>query len=72
MCIRFKLGLGGETKCAWPDCVSSSERRYCEYIQHSWRECGLPEIEPEQSMAKQVADELEMSPQRYSKEDPAD
>ena len=40
MPIRFKTSREGETKCAWPDCVSSSLRQYCEYIQMPWRECA--------------------------------
>ena len=55
MCIPFKTADNGETKCAWPDCVSWSERRYCEYIQDSWRKCRLPEIEPEQKLGKDIA-----------------
>ena len=31
--IRFKTGAEGKKKFAWPDCVSSSARQYCEYIQ---------------------------------------
>ena len=59
MCIPFRITADGETKCAWPDCVSSSGRQYCEYIQHFWRECPLPEIEPEQTLGKEIADELD-------------
>ena len=59
MCIRFKLTAEGETKCAWPDCVSSAARLYCEYIQRPWRECLLPEMEPAQTQGKKVADELD-------------
>ena len=54
--IRFKTGADGKTKCAWPDCVSSSARQYCEYIQRPWRECRLPELEPDQTQGKEVAD----------------
>ena len=59
MPIRFKTTAEGNTKCAWPDCVSSSARQYCEYIQRPWRECRLPEMEPEQTQGKKVADELD-------------
>lgn len=59
MPIRFKTDAGGKTKCAWPDCVSSSARQYCEYIQRPWRECRLPELEPDQTEAKGVADGLD-------------
>ena len=59
MSIRFKTNAEGRTKCAWPDCVSSSARQYCEYIQRPWRECRLPELEPDQTEAKGVADGLD-------------
>ena len=59
MPIRFKTSGEGKTKCAWPDCVSSSARQYCEYIQRPWRECALPELEPEQTEGKRVADGLD-------------
>ena len=59
MCIPFKTTAGGKTKCAWPDCVSSGERLYCEYIQKPWRECQLPELEPDQMLGKSIADEFD-------------
>ena len=59
MCIPFSTTAKGETKCAWPDCVSSSARRYCEYLQGSWRECPLPELEPDQTQGKRIADEFD-------------
>ena len=55
MPIRFRTTAEGETKCAWPDCVSWSARRYCEYIQQPWRECQLSELEPEQTEGKRIA-----------------
>ena len=61
MWIRFKATVEGKTKCAWPDCVSSSARLYCEYIQRAWRECQLPEMEPAQTQGKRVADEIDYS-----------
>ena len=57
--IRFKTSAKGKTKCAWPDCVSSSNRLYCEYVQVPWKECRLPEIEPAQKEGKSVADVLD-------------
>ena len=57
--IRFKTTAEGKTRCAWPDCVSSSARLYCEYIQRPWRECKLPEIEPAQTEGKRAADGLD-------------
>ena len=59
MSVRFKTTSEGKTKCAWPDCVSSSRRLYCEYIQKPWRECRLPEIEPAQTEGKRVADDFD-------------
>ena len=59
MWIRFRMTTEGKTKCAWPDCVSSSDRLYCEYIQRTWRECRLPELEPDQTQAKELADEYD-------------
>ena len=59
MPIRFKTTAGDKTKCAWPDCVSSSARQYCEYIQRPWRQCRLPEMEPDQTQSKIAADELD-------------
>ena len=61
MPIRFRITAEGKTKCAWPDCVASSARLYCEYIQRPWRECRLPEMEPQQSEGKRVADEFDSS-----------
>ena len=65
MCVPFKTTGDGQTKCAWPDCVSSSQRLYCEYIQHFWKECALPEIEPEQTFGKEVADEIDADARGY-------
>ena len=59
MSIRFKTTAEGNTKCAWPDCVSSKARLYCEYIQQPWRECQLPEIEPAQTEGKSAADQFD-------------
>ena len=59
MPIRFKTTAEGNTKCAWPDCVSSSARLYCEYIQWPWRECRLTEMEPTQTEGKRVADNFD-------------
>ena len=59
MCIPFKTTPDGRTKCAWPDCVSEAARLYCEYLQRPWRDCQLPEIEPDQTQAKKVADEFD-------------
>ena len=59
MAIRFKTTAEGKTKCAWPDCVSSSARQYCEYIQRPWRACRLPEMEPEQAQGKGMADQFD-------------
>lgn len=60
LCIRFKTTAEGKTKCAWPDCVSSSARQYCEYIQQPWRKYSLPEVEPAQAEGKSIADGLDL------------
>ena len=57
--IRFK-NTQGKTKCAWPDCVSSSMRQYCEYIRRPWGECRLPEVEQAQNEGKKVAYEIDV------------
>ena len=54
VCIPFNLTNTGKAKCAWPDCVSNRERRYCEAIQRPWRECNLPELEPQQTEGKEI------------------
>ena len=59
VCIRFRTTEEGKTKCGWPDCVSSSARQYCEYIRRPWRECRLPEMDPEQSEGKGMADRID-------------
>ena len=59
MPIRLKTTAEGETRYAWPDCVSSRARQYCEYIQRTWRECRLTELEPEQTQGKRIADGLD-------------
>ena len=55
--IWFKTTAEGKTKCGWPDCVSFSARQYREYIQQPCRECQLPELEPEQTQGKEMADQ---------------
>ena len=61
MTIRFKTTAEGKVKCAWPDCVSWSARQYCEFIQRPWRECRLPELEPEQTQGKGMVDQFDES-----------
>ena len=61
MCIPVKTTAGGKTRCAWPDCVSSRARLYCEYIQRPWRECQLPEVDLAQTQARRAADEFDAS-----------
>ena len=62
MPIRFKKTVEGRTRCAWPDCVSSSARQYCEYIQRPWRDCRLSELEPAQTQGKGVAGKIDGAP----------
>lgn len=59
ICIRFQTTTEGKTKCAWPDCVSQIERLYCEYTQKPWRDCRLPELEPNQTLAKGMVNEYD-------------
>ena len=59
MCIPFTTTVGEKTGCAWPDCVSSRTRLYCEFIQRPWRECQLPEVDPTQTQAKRIADDFD-------------
>ncbi len=59
MPIRFKTTVEGKAKCAWPDCVAWSARQYCEFIQRPWRECRLPELEPEQTQGKGMVDQFD-------------
>ena len=59
MWIRFKTTAEVKTKCGRPDCVSSRARLYCEYIQRPWRECRLTEMEPNQTLGKGAADDLD-------------
>lgn len=59
MCIPVKTTAEGKTRCAWPDCVSSRARLYCEYVQRPWRECQLTEGDLAQTQAKRVADEFD-------------
>ena len=60
LCFRFERTAEGVTKCAWPDCVSSKARQYCEYIQRPWGECLLPEFETAQTEGKAMAGELDL------------
>ena len=59
--IRFKTTAEGRTKCAWPDCVSSSVRQYCEYLRQPWMDCPLPELEPDQTQGKLLAKQFDAS-----------
>ena len=62
LCIRFETTAEGQAKCAWPDCVSSSMRLYCEYLGRPWTGCRLPETEPAQMKAKTLAREIDGAP----------
>ena len=48
----FNKDVTGTFTCAWPDCVSSTSRRYCEFWGSPWSECTLPEKEPAQTQGK--------------------
>ena len=51
-CTPFTKDATGMSTCAWPDCVSSASRRYCEFWGRPWLECTLPEKEPAQTQEK--------------------
>ena len=51
-CTPFTKNTTGTFTCAWPDCLSSTSRRYCEFWGRPWLECTLPEKEPAQSQGK--------------------
>ena len=53
-CTPFSKDETGEFTCAWPDCVSSTSRMYCEFWGRPWGECSLPEKEPKQTQGKMV------------------
>ena len=53
-CTPFTMNKTGEFSCAWPDCVSGTSRQYCEFWGRPWRECTLPEKEPEQTQGKML------------------
>ena len=42
----------GMFTCAWPDCLSSASRQYCEFWGRPWQECTLPEKETTQTQGK--------------------
>ena len=52
-CTPFTKDESGMFACAWPDCVSSASRHYCEFWGRHWAECTLPEKEPEQTQGKE-------------------
>ena len=51
-CTPFTKDTTGTVRCAWPECVSESSRRYCEFWGRPWSECTLPEKEPAQTEGK--------------------
>ena len=61
-CTPFTKDETGMFTCAWPDCVSSANRQYCEFWGRPWLECTLQEKEPAQTQGKMfgamVDDEL--------------
>ena len=58
-CTPFTKDATGTVTCAWPDCVSNSNRRYCELWGRPWSECTLPEKEPAQTQGKQLGAEID-------------
>ena len=53
-CTLFTKDATGTFTCAWPDCVSSASRQYCEFWGRPWLECTLPEKEPAQAQQKML------------------
>ena len=51
-CTPFTKDAAGIFTCAWPDCVSSASRQYCEFWGRPWPECTLPEKELAQTQGK--------------------
>ena len=51
-CTPFTKDETGSFTCAWPDCVSSASRQYCEFWGRPWQVCTLPEKEPAQTQGK--------------------
>ena len=51
-CTPFTKDATGIFTCAWPDCVSSASRQYCEFWGRPWPECTLPEKELAQTQGK--------------------
>ena len=58
-CTPFTKDTTGTVRCAWPDCVSGSSRRYCEFWGRPWSECALPEKEPAQTEGKLLGAEID-------------
>ena len=58
-CTPFTKDTTGTVTCAWPDCVSASGRRHCEFWGMPWSECILPEKEPAQSEGKLIGAEID-------------
>ena len=54
-CTQFTKDAAGIFTCAWPDCVSSTSRQYCEFWGRPWPECTLPEKELAQTQGKKFA-----------------
>ena len=58
-CTPFNKDTTGTVRCAWPDCVSNSNRRYCEFWGRPWSQCSLPEKEPAQTTGKIFGAEID-------------
>jgi len=54
-CTPFTRDTTGTARCAWPDCVSDTNRTHCEFWGSPWMECKLPELEPDQTEGKNLA-----------------
>ena len=53
-CTPLTKDATGIFRCAWPDCVASASRQYCEFWARPWLECTLKEKEPAQTEGKKL------------------
>ena len=54
-CTPFSRDMTEPVRCAWPDCVSDTNRTHCEFWGRHWAACSLPELEPDQTEGKGLA-----------------
>ena len=54
-CTPFTRDIADAARCAWPDCVSDTNRTHCEFWGRPWAECTLAELESDQTEGKRLA-----------------